>query len=286
MRPAVPPPGAPPLPSRFPFFSGAVPVLLYHGLVLRDDGYSVAPAAFGAELQRLHELGFQAITLDRYVAFMRGEDVALPRRPVLITFDDGRVSSWQNADRALARHGYSAVMYVPTGSVGRPGHLTWEQLRQMQASGRWQIDEHAGEGHVLVTVNARGKRGPFYANEIWANGRKERFAHYRRRVTTDIERGAALLARNLPASSHDTFAVPYGNYGQYRSNDQRIEPWLRRYLKARFAVTFVQHDHSFTTARQRFANRIIVSSRSDADMLEKHLLQGLERLRRPAPRTP
>jgi peptidoglycan/xylan/chitin deacetylase (PgdA/CDA1 family) len=99
--------------SRFPFFAGAVPVLLYHGLVDRDDGYSVAPAAFDAELQRLHELGFRAVALDRYVALMRGENVALPRRPILITFDDGRLSSWQNADQALARHGDSAVMCRP-----------------------------------------------------------------------------------------------------------------------------------------------------------------------------
>jgi peptidoglycan/xylan/chitin deacetylase (PgdA/CDA1 family) len=270
--------------SRFPSFHGAVPVLLYHRVGHGHGDYSVSPTVFEAHLRRLHELGFKAITLDRYVAFMRGEKVVLPLRPILITFDDGYVSSWKNADRVLARYGWSAAMYMPTGVVGRYGRLTWQQLRQMEASGRWQIDEHAGDGHVLVTVDTAGRHGPFYANELWVDGRKESFAHYKRRVSRDIEQGGALLARHLPGSSHDTFAVPYGNYGQRGSNDSRIEPWLSGYLQVQFAVSFVQHDHSFTSPGQGIANRIAVGSRCNAQTLEMRLLQGLEELKRTAAR--
>ena len=266
--------------SLFPSFRGAVPVLVYHRLADGRGAYSVAPAAFTAQLQWLHQAGFETITLERYVAFMRGKKVALPRRPILITFDDGYVAAWEHADRVLAHYGWSAAMYVPTGAVGRPGHLSWGQLRQMEDSGRWHVDEHAGEGHVLVPVNAAGRRGPFYANELWENGRQEPFRQYKQRVTGDIERGAALLDGQLPATSHDTFAVPYGNYGQYRSNDARIEPWLIEYLKAHFAVTFVQRDHSFTRPGQRFANRIPVGSRCDTTTLEMRLLDGIKRLKR------
>ena len=210
---------------------------------------------------------------------MRGEKIVLPLRPILITFDDGYVSSWRNADRPLARYGWSAAMYMPTGVVGKYGRLTWQQLRQMDASGRWHVDEHAGEGHVLVAVDAAGRHGPFYANELWIDGRRESFAHYKRRVAGDIENGGALLARHLPGNSHDTFAVPYGNYGQRGSNDPRIEPWLAAYLQARFAVSFVQHDHSFTSPGQGIANRIAVGSRCSPQTLEMRLLRGLEQLK-------
>jgi hypothetical protein len=261
----------------FSAFEGAVPVLLYHRLIARDDGYSVAPAAFAAQMQRLHVLGFEAITLDRYVRFMRGEKVDLPPRPILITFDDAYVSAWQTADPVLARYGWNAAMYVPTGFVGRPGYLTWQQLQQMQASVRWQIDEHAGDGHVLVTIDSAGLQRPSYANELWANGRRESFTHYTRRVSNDIEHGAAMLAHFLPGwSSHGTFAVPYNNYGDNGANDRRIEPWLSAYLKTHFAVTFVQKDDSFTTPELGFANRIAVSSNWNADTLEMHLLSGLK----------
>jgi hypothetical protein len=258
-------------------FDGAVPVLLYHRLA-RGGAYSVAPDAFDAQMRRLHDLGFEAITLDRYVRFVRGEAVDLPPRPILITFDDGYVSAREHADPVLARYGWSAAMYVPTAAVGRPGHLTWGQLRQMQSSGRWQIDEHAGDGHVLITVDAAGRRLPFYSSELWADGAQESFAQYQRRVSGDIERGLALLAENLPDwASHGSFAVPFNNYGQNGSNDPRIETWLSSYLKARFTAIFVQRDDSFTTPGPGFANRITVSSRWDADALETHLLRGLAR---------
>ena len=257
-----------------------MPVLLYHRLVPSNGGYSVAPAAFDMQLRRLRALGFEAITLDRYVRFVRGNTVDLPPRPLLITFDDAYVSSWANADPVLARYGWSAVMYVPTAMVGRPGHLTWEELRQMRSSGRWQIDEHAGEGHVLIAADAAGRQLPFYAGELWANGKQESFARYRQRVSGDIERGSALLRGNLTGWSPDrSFAVPFNNYGQKGSNDPRIEPWLTRYLKTRFAITFVQRGDSFTTPGPGFQNRIAVSSQWDADTLEAHLLRGLARLK-------
>jgi hypothetical protein len=240
---------------------------------------NVAAATFDAQLRRLHGLGFETITLDQYVRFARHEAVDLPPRPVLITFDDGYVSAVEEADPVLARYGWTAVMYVPTATVGTPGRLTWGALRQMRSSGRWQIAEHAGDGHVLITVDSEGRRLPFYANEQWTNGKQESFAHYKRRVTTDIERGSAILARNLPGwTPHLSFAIPFGDYGQRGSNDRRIEPWLSDYLKTRFVVTFVQRDDSFTTPDPGFANRITVAANWNANTLESHLFLGLDRL--------
>ena len=252
-------------------------MLLYHR-VFPVRGGDAATGAFALHMQRLHELGFEAITLDQYVRFVRGEPVQLPRRPILLTFDDGYVSALRTADPVLARLGWSAVMYVPTGAVGLPGRLTWDELRAMRSTGRWAIEEHAGDGHVLIPVDAAGRRLPFYANELWTDGRQEPFSGYKRRVTGDVERGAATLAQNLPGwTPGATFAVPFGDYGQRGSNDPRIEPWFRAYLKSRFTIVFVQHGDGFTTAGRGFANRITVSSRWNAGALEAHLRSGVGR---------
>jgi hypothetical protein len=266
--------------SLFPSFRGAVPVLLYHRLGNNHDAYTVTPATFEAQLQLLHDLGFEAITLDQYVAFMRGGRVALPQRPILITFDDAYASALKYGDPLLARFGWSATMYVPTAALGRPGHLTWGQLRNMEASGRWEAGVHAGNGHHFVTVDAAGRRGPFYTNEVWRNGRKETFSQYKHRVAGDLRLGANLLSRELPGRTYDTFAVPFNNYGQYGTNDPRIEPWFVRYSKTHFAVTFVQHDRSFTRDGQHFANRIAVGGGCDANALEARLLEGARQLKR------
>ena len=168
-----------------------MPVLLYHRLGPSAGAYSVTPADFAAEMQRLHGMGFQAISLDQYVRFIRGERVDLPPRPILITFDDGFQSSFDVADPILARYGWNAAVFAIAGAVGTPGKLSWAQLRDMQATGRWQIDEHAGYGHVDVTVGAAGRQGAFYANEIWVNGAQESFRHYKRRAGHDIVLGQA-----------------------------------------------------------------------------------------------
>jgi Polysaccharide deacetylase len=262
----------------FPRFDAAVPVLLYHR-ILREAGRGVALETFEAHMRRLHARGFHTVTLDEYVRFVRGDRVDLPARPILITFDDANASALQLADPVLARHGWSAVMYVPTGAVGLPGRLTWDELRRMRSSGRWQIEEHAGDGHTLITVDDSARREPFYANEAWTNGRRETFAQYKARVRSDIRRGSALLARNLPGwTPHASFAVPFGDYGQRGSNDPRIEPWLTGYLKTTFSVVFVQRGDGFTTSGPGFANRITVASRWDADELERHLYRGRARL--------
>lgn len=263
----------------FPTFERAVPVLLYHRLTPSVNGYGVAPAEFDAQMRRLHDLGFQAIRLDQYTELIRGEPVDLPPRPILLTFDDGYVSSLLVADPVLARYGWSAAIYIPTAAVGLPGRLTWDQLRRMYASGRWQIEEHAGEGHTLVPVDASGRRLPFYANEVWANGAQESFDHYKQRVRADIERGRATLARNIPNwTSSGTFAVPFGNYGQRGTNDRRIEVWLRPYLEKRFTAVFVQRDDSFTTPGAGLENRIHVPGSWTPDVLEAHLVAGHDRL--------
>lgn len=265
----------------FPTFDRAVPVLLYHRLTPSTNGYGVAPADFDAQMRRLHDLGFQTITLDRYTRLIRGDPVDLPPRPVLITFDDGYLSSLVVADPVLARYGWTAAIYIPTAAVGLPGRLTWDQLRRMQASGRWQVDEHAGDGHALVTVDASGRRLPFYASEVWANGAQESFDDYKQRVRGDLEQGHATLARNIPNwTSHGTFAVPFNNYGQHGTNDARIEAWLRTYLEKRFTAVFVQHDDSFTTPGAGLENRIHVPGSWTPDVLEAHLVDGRAQLTR------
>jgi hypothetical protein len=264
----------------FPRFQGAVPVLLYHRLGPGSGPYSVAPETFAAEMQRLHELGFVAVSLDQYVRFVRGEPVDLPPRPILITFDDAYASSWTVADPILAQYGWNAAMYVPTAVIDRPGRLTWDDLRQMESSGRWQVDEHAGDGHVLIAAGSSGRRLPFYASELWTGGAQESFSHYKERVSGDIEHGLALLGANIRSwSSHGTFAVPFNNYGQNGSNDPRIEPWFGSYLQAHFAAVFVQRDDSFTRPGPGFENRITVPGSWDTATLESRLLDGLRALK-------
>jgi biofilm PGA synthesis lipoprotein PgaB len=228
----------------------AIPVLAYHGINGRSEHYSITRRAFGEQMAMLEQAGFKSIGIEQYVRFLDGDFTDLPRRPVLITFDDGRLDSYRGADRILARHRFKAVMYVIAGNVatGHDFYLDWKELRRMQSSGRWDIQEHAGTLHTNIRANAEGRKGPAYANRRWIRGAGlESFADWRRRVTQDVMWAKRTMADHLPGFVPWSFAVPFGSYGEGLSNDSRIPPFFKRMLERHFKAVFVNDRPEYTT---------------------------------------
>lgn len=229
---------------------GRIPVLLYHGVAERaefgnqaDAFYAVAPAEFAKQMALLRHAGYAAITLEQFRRFHAGEPVDLPAHPLLITFDDGRADAARNADRVLARYGWSAAMFVDVGAVtgGAAEYATWQQLAAMQRSGRWSIQLHAGRGHHNIRYGA-GERevGPFYAYRDALHG--ETLEDWHHRVVADLEWGESELRRHVPGYEPLAFAPPFGAYGQLDTNDPQIPRLMGRELRERFGVVLVQED--------------------------------------------
>jgi peptidoglycan/xylan/chitin deacetylase (PgdA/CDA1 family) len=185
--------------------------------------------------------GFHSVTMEQYAQYHRtGSTAGLPSNPVLLTFDDGRLDSFRGADELLRQHGYHAVMFVVTSwpDAHPDWTLHWSELRRMQATGRWDVQQHAGAGHRLITVDGSGKQGEFYAYRAWRGTALESFAEYRRRVTQDVERGQQELRKHLPDYQPLGFAIPYSNYGQRFTNDRRIPDFFLSFLHTQVPVVF------------------------------------------------
>jgi peptidoglycan/xylan/chitin deacetylase (PgdA/CDA1 family) len=226
-------------------FRGAIPVLSYHGIGAHGDGHSVTRRTFAEQMAALHHMGFRAIGIEQYVRFRRGQLGGLPDRPVLITFDDGRLDSYRAADLTLARFGFRAVMFVNTDQPGRkhPLYLTWKELHAMSDSRRWEVQPQAHEGHIRVALDARGHTGPFYAARRFTRSEgRESFAGYEQRVTSDVF--AAKEAVEEQGFAPRAFAVPYGDYGQRSGNDPRIAPFMRDFLGRQFEAVFVEDERN------------------------------------------
>ncbi|MEW2420564.1 polysaccharide deacetylase family protein [Streptomyces nigra] len=127
--------------------TGSVPILMYHAVadapaaVIR--ALSVTPAAFAGQMDVLSERGFTPVTTARLAEAWRGGR-ALPRRPVLITFDDGYRGVHRHALPVLRHHGFRAGVFVTTGWL-RGRHeirgaaldtmLDWDEVSELVAAG-------------------------------------------------------------------------------------------------------------------------------------------------------
>ncbi len=229
----------------FPSFRGTVPVLLYHGVNSSGTGGSVSPQVFADQMFALKMAGFHAITLGQYVKFELGDRQGLPSRPILITFDDGRLATYRATTDILHRYGFHATMFTfaawPTSNPGFS--LTWGELRTMRKSGIWSVEEAGGSGHEYVVYDAKGDRGSAYAFLRYVpgpsgyGGHLESISSFLGRVTTSIRWGEQQFALQLPDYHPIAFAVG-ANYGQLRTNDPRIPKLVLPWLKQHFSVVF------------------------------------------------
>ena len=145
-------------------------VLMYHGVdrvpAERDPhGMFVTPGMFRAQVEQLLEAGFVPVSEDDYLAAMDGKP--LPRRAVLLTFDDGYLGVGEHAAPVLASFGVPSVLYVPAGLIGGcsdwldPRHrhplMTLGELRTLRALGM-TIGSHGLDHRDLRTLSGEELR--------------------------------------------------------------------------------------------------------------------------------
>jgi hypothetical protein len=261
-------------------YRGVVPVLLYHGINVvprPSEPYSITQAEFARQMAMLTRDGFKTISIAQYARFAGGDVAELPDRPILITFDDGRLDSYQGADAILARYGMRATMFVITANAdaAKPGYLSWPELRAMAAGGHWDLQEHAHAGHVLIPTGPGRRTGPYYANLIYRNGVRERFSTFKGRVASDILAGRRRMALQVPGFEPLAFAVPYSDYGQEHTNYAPIPAWENGWLQGTFRAFFVQDHRAYNLPGNPIGQRYGVHASTTAGTLHAWLRQAL-----------
>jgi peptidoglycan/xylan/chitin deacetylase (PgdA/CDA1 family) len=75
---------------------------------------------------------------------------AVPQETIVsLTFDDGDADNFASA-AVLKQYGLKATWYIPSGLVGMPGYMTWDELETLRADG------HEIGGHSLDHKNIDG----------------------------------------------------------------------------------------------------------------------------------
>lgn len=211
----------------------ALVVISYHDI--RDDvraegdadQFAVSTHNFAAHLDWLHGHGYQPVSLQQVVDASKGGK-ALPEKAVLLTFDDGLRSAYTKAYPLLRAYRYPAVLAVVTDWIGMPagrqvdyGHrmfgntdfLSWEQLREMQASGLVEIASHSHGLHKGVPLNPQGNQTPAAVTRIYdaAARRYENESGYTQRIRNDLTTSRDTLARELGRTPR-ALVWPYAAY--------------------------------------------------------------------------
>ncbi len=189
-----------------------VPILTYHDLAPAAKGRMIMGAkGFEEQMRYLKANGYRVVTLKEYVEFVSLQR-QLPKKSVLITFDDGYRSFLRYAYPVLKELGFSATLFVYTDYVAAGGNaFTWPELKKLSDEG-FSIQSHSKSHGDMVRAQGEGA------------------AEYDKRLEAELVQPKALFQKYL-GYAPDIIAYPYG-----RQDDTVARRTKERGFTAAFTV--------------------------------------------------
>jgi peptidoglycan/xylan/chitin deacetylase (PgdA/CDA1 family) len=189
--------------------SVSVPILVYHRFgPTAADRMTTPTAVFEAQLHYLRDHGYTVIQLRQLVDYLlrQAPAPAPPRRAVVITADDGHRSVYTELFPLAVKYRLPVTLFIYPSAISNAAYaLTWEQLREMRASGLFDI-----QSHTYWHPNFRQEQ------------RRLSVVDYERLVTMQLTISRQTITREL-GGEVDLLAWPFGIH----------DPWLMQ--KAREA---------------------------------------------------
>ncbi len=125
--------------------AGCLPILVYHrfGPTVADS-MTVTTATFAAQLEFLSARGYTVIPLRQLIDFRLGKSASLPPRAVVLTADDGHRSVYTEMRPLVIEHRVPVTLFIYPSAISNATYaLTWQQLRELQAAGRFDVQSHS-----------------------------------------------------------------------------------------------------------------------------------------------
>lgn len=214
------------------FFQEGIPILNYHMIAPLPanrllKGLYVSPKVFTRQLQELHNARFSTTSLTH--VFKTKDNV---HRHVVISFDDGYQSVFDNAMDALANDQFKAVQFLVPKFLGKSNEwdliLDMEQQRLMDVP---QIREWLSAGHE---IGSHTLTHPYLTRLSLKQAREE--------ITASKK-----LLEDLFGIEVKHFCYPYGDYNE-NVRHWVIEAGYRTASTIRFGINTVASD-PFTLCR-------------------------------------
>ena len=229
-----------------------LPILMYHKVDripagVRYPGNYVLPEQFETQLAALGRWGYETVSFADWLAY-RCSGRPLPRRPIILTFDDGYRSTYEVAWPLLRRYGFTATVFLVSDLIGETNAWDAEEIQE-PLLGRPEIAEMQAAG---IAFGSHGRTHVAL-------------------TTVPVERAAAELAGSraaLEALLHGPVEVVCYPYGKQNAS-VRVQARLAGY---RAAVIARQRMNSTATDVFRLT-RLRVDHRMPLDRLEWQLFR-------------
>ena len=179
-----------------------MPILCYHNIAPQARGrLTIAVKTFEEQMRYLKAQGYHVINLKEFLEFT-SQQRQLPKKSVVITFDDGYKSFIQYAYPILKQLDFNATLFVYTDYIGAGGNaLSWLELKKL-------MDEGINiEGHSKAHTNLRRNSG-------------ESEAEYKKRLAAELNQSREIFRKNL-GYAPAILAYPFG------SQDDIVVQWTK-----------------------------------------------------------
>lgn len=217
--------------SQTPAHNPTLTVIGYHEIINTENAlipeYAVSTTQFQQHIDWLKKNGFHFINVDQLIQAHQGK-YNLPKKPVLLTVDDGYASFYQNAYPIVKANKIPVVLAV-VGSwlepkedhsidfsgeqIQRKEMLSWAELKEMQDSGLVEMASHSYNLHRGIVGNPQGNLEPAAVTRLYdaKSASYEDDSHYQQRISNDLKQNNQLLiAHGL--KSPRIMVWPYGHY--------------------------------------------------------------------------
>ena len=134
-------------------------ILVYHTVEPKTDKkegimqkhYHIFPENFRAQMRYLKDNGYAVIPMKVYLDHLN-KGTEIPKKSVVLTFDDGWKNQYEFAVPILKEFGYTATFYIITGSTDGKTYMSWENIKELDKAGM-DIESHTVTHANLTKVD-------------------------------------------------------------------------------------------------------------------------------------
>jgi peptidoglycan/xylan/chitin deacetylase (PgdA/CDA1 family) len=177
----------------------SVPVLNYHrfGPVV-SDSMTVTTQVFESQLKWLKDNGYTIMPLRDLVNYLLDRGPAPPPKSVVITADDGHKSVYTDMLPLARKYNFPVTLFIYPSAISNASYaLTWDQLKELQQSGLFDI-----QSHTLWSPNFKREK------------KKLSPEAYQKHVQEQLLKSKSILEKKL-GGTVDLLAWPFGIYDDY-----------------------------------------------------------------------